>query len=437
MEEHKLSLTRRGVLGAAIASVAFAVARPLGAAPPRPVRLRWPWPVHLPDPHSSSDIVAALVCGTLFPPLYVRAIDGLLEPRLAIGAPHETKVGLRVDLPAWIRQSDVVASISAAKAGGARLALKELPVPRLEGLHGVLFPGLQDIDSLVRKLATPLAGIARFEPRRIGATGIFDLALEEKEATRVLRLTRRPLAAMPGVPVPPANRALQRFELEGPLELGSALRSFERGESEISWVADGLFAPRPGARPIDLGALAYLAVRAGRDAPDLLRPGAVLGIVESLAHDRLGHLGLLRRGHCTTPSGGMPSTKVPRGIPILVRASAPAATLAVEILAREIDGVPQPVDSPTFDRAMSEGRFSLAVDVVRAIDESSDGAAVALATFDRAANAPPNGLGPRGVALGGSAALGWEIALIGAEAPSVWIPRAPFGGFDLESAADA
>jgi hypothetical protein len=72
------------------------------------------------------------------------------------------------------------------------------------------------------------------------------------------------------------------------------------------------------------------------------------------------------------------------------------------------------------------------IDVVRPIDDSPDGAAVALATFDRATVAPPSGMSPRAVAQASSAALGWEIALIGAVASHVWIPRAPFGGLDLE-----
>ncbi|GAC1351668.1 MAG: hypothetical protein NVSMB1_06900 [Polyangiales bacterium] len=383
-------------------------------------------------------MVAALLGAVLFPPLYVRALDGLLEPKLAVGAPHEQKLGLRVDLPQAVRPSDVVSSISGAKAGGARLALKDVPVPRIDGFRSVLFPGLTDPESLVRKLATPLAGIARSEPRRLASLGPFDFALDDRDSTHVLRLSRRALSILPGVPLPQPGR-VQRFELEGPVDLSASLRTFERGDTEISWIADGLFEARQGSRAIDLGALAYLGIRAGTEANELALPGALLALVDSIAKDRMGHLGLLRRGHCDVPIGAQPAPRplVPRGTRIMVRASAPIATAAADILAREIEGVSQPVDAATFDRNLRDGRFALAIDAVRAIDESEAGAVIALATFDASPTLPAQGASARAIASGGSAVLAWEISLIGAEAPLLWIPRAPLGGLDLDVASEA
>jgi hypothetical protein len=72
---------------------------------------------------------------------------------------------------------------------------------------------------------------------------------------------------------------------------------------------------------------------------------------------------------------------------------------------------------------------------VRPIDDSPDGAAIALATFDGATAPPAANLGARGVAAASAAAFGWEVALIGAQASHVWIPRAPLGGFDLDVGA--
>ncbi len=400
------------------------------------VRMRWPWPVRSPDPHAPNDLVAALLGVTLFPPLYVRAIDGMLEPRAAVGAPKEAKNGLRVDLAAWVRPSDVVGSISSARVGGARLALRDVPVPRVDGAHGVIFPGLADADALMRRLATPLAGIARVEPRRVFPTGPFDLKLETRDGVSRLDVGRRPNAPSVGLVTAGHASRVVRFELEGAVDLGRSLRAFERYETDVAWLTDGLFAPRPGARPIDLGPLAYLALRAGNETPELQRPGIVQTIVDAIASDRMGHLGLFRRGQAAPPE--LPRSKDPGSlapnVAIVVRSSMPIAVAAAEILARELGAIARPLDDASFDKTLADGTFPLLLDVVRPIDDSPDGAAVSLATFDRATTPPATGLGPRGVAIAGSASLGWEIALVGAQASHVWIPRAPLGGLDLETA---
>ena len=415
------------------------VVKPKTPPAPPPIRMAWPWPVHAPDPWSSSDVVAALLGVALFPPLYVRAIDGYVEPKLAMGAPKERKLGVRVDLQPYIRPSDVVASLAKARTGGARLVLRDIPVPRVDGQHGVLFPFVGDIDGLMRKLATPLAGIARIEPRRFDPTGVFDMTVEERAGSKLLRLKRRSVwgAPSPALTLPHRVRV---FELEGPLDLGESLRAFERGDTDVAWLGDGLFAARPGARSIDLGPLAYLALRAGKDAPELAHAGGVLGLVESIPKERLDHLGLMRRGHVAPTSAAAfarSAPNVPPGIPLLVRASSPIVIAAAEILARDIGATTQAIDDGAFDRTLAEGEFSLALDVVRPIDDTENGAAIALATFDGATIAPAATVGPHAVAAAGSAALGWEIALLGAEAGDVWIPRPPFGGLDLEGGGEA
>jgi peptide/nickel transport system substrate-binding protein len=406
---------------------------------PAPIRMAWPWPVHAPDPWSSSDVVSALLGVTLFPPLYVRAIDGYIEPKLAIGAPKERKLGVRVDLQPHVRPSDVVASLAKARTGGARLVLRDIPVPRVDGQHGVLFPFVGDIDGLMRKLATPLAGIARIEPRRFDPTGVFEMAVEEIATGRLLRLKRRVVWGMttPALTLP--NR-VRIFELEGATELAPSLRAFERGDTDVSWLGDGLFAARPGARSIDLGPLAYLGLRAGKDVPELAHAGGILGLVESIPKERLDHLGLMRRGHVAPTAASAFARSVPNvppGVPLLVRASLPVAVAAAEILARDIGATVQAIDDGAFERSLAEGIFSLALDVVRPIDDTENGAAIALATFDGATTAPAASAGPHSIAAAGSAALGWEIALLGAEAGDVWIPRASFGGLDLEGGGEA
>jgi peptide/nickel transport system substrate-binding protein len=437
---------RREFLGRSAAGVGAAAgatlftASPAGAAT-RIVRMRWPWPVGRPDPHASNDLVAALLGQVLFPPLYARAIDGMLEPKLAIGAPKEAKNGLRVDLAPFLRPSDVVASISNARVGAARLALREVPVPRVDGAHGVVFPGLADADALMRRLSTPLAGIARYEPRRTLPTGAWDLAHAVREgkgdgASFTLSITRRPTAPSVGLSQTAHANRPQRFEIEGPVEIGRSLRAFERYETDVAWLTDGLFAPRPGSRPMDLGPLAYLALRAGAEVPELRRPGAILSLIDALAPDRMAHLGLLRRGHAASPEPGTPAVDpaaVAPNVPILVRASMPIAVAAADILAQELGGIARALDDATFDREVLDGRFPLALDVVRAVDDTADGAALALATFERASSVLP-GVGARAVAQASAAAIGWEIAAIGAQAAHVWIPRASIGGFDLEAA---
>lgn len=427
-------MKRRAFLAGALATSAV-LATPLGAAGPPPVRFKWPWPVRAPDPHALGDLAAALLAATLYPPLYVRAVDGMLEPRLALAGPKEIKNGLRIDLVPGLRPSDVLASIAAAKSRGARLALRDVPVPRVEGEQSVAFPGYLDPDGLMRRLATPLAGIARIEPRRVLPTGGWDLSVKDRESTTALEVTRRPVAAAVGVP-PPGLPRLGRFEVEGVVDLARSLRTFERFESEVSYLADGLFAPRPGARPMDLGPLAYVGLRAGTEVPELQQRGAVQRIVESLPADRLGHLGFLRRGHVAPESAAASDVAaLAPNVAVVARVSQPLLVAAAEILARELGGIARVLDDATFARVEAEGRFPLLLDVVRPIDETAEGAAVALATFGGATFAPKAGATPQLVGLDGSAALGWEIALLGAQASHVWIPRASFGGFDLATAA--
>jgi hypothetical protein len=353
---------------------------------------------------------------------------------------------VRVDLPVYVRPADVVASLTHARGAGARLWLKDLPVPRVDGMHGVLFPFVGDVDGLMRRLATPLAGIARIEPRKVSAMGAFDIAIEavgggkivDPTAPRVLKLKRRNVWGLPVPPLVNAHR-LRTFELTGSIELAPSLRAFERGDTDVAWLGDGLFSPRVGARTIDLGPLAYLALRAGKQAPQIAHPGGVLGLVDSIAPDRLDHLGLLRRGHVAPASG-----ELARSVPslasdttIAVRASMPMLVAAAEIVARELEVRSTPLEDAAMDRALADGSFSLALEMVRAIDDTSDGAAIALATFDGATTMPPAGTTPRAVASQGTTAFGWEIALIGAQAGPVWIPRASFGGLDLEGASEA
>ncbi len=403
----------------------------LDAAPSPPVRFKWPWPVRAPDPHALGDPCAALLAATLFPPLYVRAVDGMLEPKGALAGPKEIKNGLRVDLVPGLRPSDVLGSLAAAKSRGGRLALRDVPVPRVEGEQSVVFPGFLDPDALMRRLATPLAGVARIEPRRLLPTGGWDLAVKERESTSVLELTRRPTTPAVGVQ-PGGLPRIARFELEGVVDLARSLRTFERFESELSYLADGLFAPRPGARAMDLGALAFVGLRAGTEVPELRVPGAVQRILESLPADRFGHLGLLRRGHVAAePLAGAPdaATLAPN-VAVVARVSQPMLVGAAEILARELGGIARVLDDATFARVEAEGRFPLLLDVVRPIDDTAEGAAIALATF-AGANVPKAGATPSSVGKEGSAVLGWELALLGAQASHVWIPRAPFGGLDL------
>ncbi|MBK7398888.1 MAG: hypothetical protein IPJ34_21990 [Myxococcales bacterium] len=216
-----MTSTRRAFLAGASMLGLAAFTRELDAAAAPPVRFKWPWPVKAPDPHALGDPCAALLAATLYPPLYVRAVDGMLEPKGALAGPKEIKNGLRVDLVPGLRPSDVLASLAAAKSRGARLALRDVPVPRVEGEQSVVFPGFLDPDALMRRLATPLAGIARIEPRRLLPTGGWDLSVKERESTTVLELTRRPTTPAVGVQ-PSGLPRITRFELEGVVDLARA-----------------------------------------------------------------------------------------------------------------------------------------------------------------------------------------------------------------------
>ncbi|MBK7398887.1 MAG: hypothetical protein IPJ34_21985 [Myxococcales bacterium] len=130
------------------------------------------------------------------------------------------------------------------------------------------------------------------------------------------------------------------------------------------------------------------------------------------------------------PVGAHDTASLAPNVAVVARVSQPMLVGAAEILARELGGIARVLDDATFARVEAEGRFPLLLDLVRPIDDTAEGAAIALATF-AGANVPKSGATPSSVGKEGSAVLGWEIALLGAQASHVWIPRAPFGGLDL------
>lgn len=445
-------IDRRRFLAALVAS--SSVARSIAAAPkPKPaiaaptgatVRLSWPMPATKPDPFSLRDLSASLVGAALYVPLYARAVDGVVEPRGATGAPHEVKTGTRVDLGAGLTASDAVASILAAKTAGARLWLHELPSPRVDGEHGIVFTGVTDLDLVMHKLASPLVRIARAPTKAttsFGETGPFELVAKEGIAAAPIALRRRPKAT-DAARAPATLRPIDRFELTGGVEIAEALRMFERGDSELGWLGDGLYFRRTSCRSMDLGALGYVALRAGSLAPSLKKPGALASRLQKIDRSRLAHLGLLQRGH-VAPSAAeieliraMPTpTALPPRAEILVPSTSGLLVAAAEIVARELECSVRAVDEATLDRALRDDSFAIAIDVVRAIDETLEGVAASLATFAGHTTLPASGTTAVGLSLTSSAALGWEIALLGAQAGDVWIPRAAGGGLDIDGGA--
>jgi hypothetical protein len=427
---------RRALLQALGAgAVASLLPRSIEAAP-RAVRMRWPWPVRPPRPYALDDLVSALLGATLYPTLYARALDGVIEPRLAVGMPHESKTGIRIDLGAALRPSDVVASISAARAGGASLLLRETPVPRIEGARSVMFPGTSDVDGLLRRLTSPLVGMSRMDPRGLGTTGAFDMVVDPRDGGQRLRLTRRPLAAAtPGLPARSGYAPIMRFELDGDIDLATSLRDFERGQSEIAWLGDGLFAPRPSSRPIDLGVLAHVAVVAGIDGGPLRAPGAIARAIDAIAPERLDHLGLFRRATLAEPIASPPPARIADRAPILVRLSEPLLVSAAEILGRELGGQPEKLDDAAWAEAVRQGQGALSLRLIRPLEDGPDGAALALATL-MGAPPPAAGVSARQLAASLPAAIGWDIMMVGAEASTVWVPRSTSGGLDLEAAGE-
>lgn len=303
MGDPLIGTTRRAVLaaGAALASafIAPGVTCALGRKPYGGVlKLRWPWPLDILDPHAADDGASALLGPAIADPLFALDPSGRPYPALAAQLPEAVKGGTRVvlrpnllsgrGLPLDVR--DVLASLNRAERTGGAGLLAALGKPAPDPKDSLAFLFSQPDPVLcATQLSSPLLSILPrgFSRTKPDGTGAF--VAEVGRDRCVLR--RNPNAAR-------GAAFLDRIEIRAASDLADALRAFEAGESDASWLGEFLHKPRPGAVKFDAGAIGYVVLRTGKDAGVWGAPGVAQKLLDAIPTGRLAHLGI------TNASGG-------------------------------------------------------------------------------------------------------------------------------------
>ncbi len=291
------ALTRRALAGALAALAASTLAprdsaalgrKPYGGA----LALKLPWPLDGIDPHAVDDVVAALFGAAIADPLF--ALDALGRPYPALAAqlpepvPGGTRVVLRPNLVSGrgvpMDARDVLASLArAARSGGAALMapLGKVTSDPTDPLAFVFSHA--DPVFVAEKLASGLTAVLprAFSRTRPDGTGAF---VADIGRDRIV-FRRNPNAAR-------GAALLDRVEVRAASDLKDALRSFEAGEIDLSWLGEFLHKPRPGAVKFDAGVLGWVVLRSGKDAGVWGAPGVAQKLIDSLPAGRLSHLGL-------------------------------------------------------------------------------------------------------------------------------------------------
>lgn len=386
-------LTRRGLLagaaglGLGLAHAGSARARGRVSQGGR-ASLRVPWPLGSLDPHDGASFAAALFADAVFDTLYARdARDsrdarGAFVPSLAEAEPEIVGNELRVTVRAGLRTArgrplgahDCAASLARARVGHARGWLSGVPVPRVSGdtLRFVFAPGaplLRDPAALVRVLASPLVAMVPrgFSPESPDGTGPFRATLQ----ANTLTLTRSPSAAR-------GPAFLDELVVRKALDLKDSLRAFESGADDLGWLGLGLYEPRAGARPFDLGPIGYATLFVGRDAGAWDAPGLPQRICDAIAPSRLAQFAL-GPAWPVEPSDGWGG---PSG-PLLVRDDSPylqeLATTVAGLLSRPGHELTvRAVSADELSQRRTSRLFTLALDLVRPAGHDAFGALVGL-----------------------------------------------------------
>lgn len=344
--------------------------------------LRVPWPLASLDPHDGASFAAALFADAVFDTLYARDARGAFAPSLAEAEPEIVGDEVRVTIRAGLRSArgravgarECAASIARARAGHARGWLSGVPAPRVSGdaLRFVFAPGaplLRDPAALVRVLASPLVAVVPpgFSPESPDGTGPFRATLRADGLT----LTRNPGAAR-------GPAFLDELVVRKAADLKDSLRAFESGADELGWLGLGLYESRAGARPFDLGPIAYAALFVGRDAGAWDAPGLPQRICDSIAPSRLAPFAL-GPAWPVEPSDGWGG---PSG-PLLVRDDSPylleLATTVAGVLSRPGHELTvRGVSAEELTQRRASRLFTLALDLVRPAGHDPFGALVGL-----------------------------------------------------------
>ncbi|WP_394843995.1 ABC transporter substrate-binding protein [Pendulispora brunnea] len=429
-------ISRRAVLAAVLAFPSWAHARgrlPVGGR----LVLRVPWPIGALDPHRLDDVAAALFGDALFDTLYTRDDSGAIVPALAEGDPEPDKDGLRVRVRAGIVTAygkpidarEVVNSLRRARSNSGAGWLADAPMPTRVDNVTVRFP-TKDAVKLTQVLASPIVPIVplSFTPERPDGTGPF----RADRRGDALVLVRNPRSAR-------GPALLDEIVVRAAPDLSASLRAFESGADDVGWLGSGLHEPRPGARPFDLGPVAWAILRSGRDGGTWDSPGLPQRIADGIPHARLSYLGLGAAWPAEREEGwsGPPSDLLVReDSPWLVElARAVSATLSRP--GHELNV--RPVSATELANRRVQRSFALAIDVTRPVAPGALGALVGLATADRPASAveimrhPPRlgNVSPRTLTRTMRVGILGEIRIFGSRVADLGLAPSASRGWDL------
>jgi peptide/nickel transport system substrate-binding protein len=378
--------SRRSVLALGFAGAGAllwpAAARAMGRKPyGGTLRMKLPWPLDVLDPHVVEDAAAALFGPAIADPLFAMDPLGRPYPALAAALPEPTAGGTRVTLRpnlvsgrgAAMDARDVLFSLSRteSRGGAALLAASGKPTPDPGDPLAVLFPA-RDPSQLAVLLASPLTAIV---PRRFSRTQPDGTGAFVADISRDRLVLRRNANAARGASF------LDRIEVSPATDLRDALRAFEAGETDVSWLGEFLHKPRPGAQKYDAGIFGWVVLRTGKDAGSWGAPGVAQRLLDALPSGRLAHLGLSATGGGASGDaawgGDAAEVLVVEGATHLEQIGRELAA----ILSRpghELRVSVRPRGEVEYRRA--RGRYSLALDFVRPVGSGDDGAELGLLT---------------------------------------------------------
>jgi peptide/nickel transport system substrate-binding protein len=345
------------------------------------------------DPHAIEDVTAALFGPAIADSLYALDAKGRPYTALAAALPELDKdrlrVALRPNLLTALNQPldarDVIWSLARAEKSGAAGLIAPLGKVAADPKDPLAITfASRDGVALATALASPLTAILprRFSRLTPDGTGAFK-ATPRRDAL----ILERNLNAARGIPY------LDRIEVRVAADLKDALRAFEAGETDASWLGEFLHKPRPGAVKYDAGVLGWVILRTGKDAGPWGAPGVAQKLLDAIPSGRLGYLGLSGasggRGGSPTWGGGPAEILVAESSPHLEQIGKELAAL-MSAPTHELRVAMRPRPELLYRRG--EGRFSLMLDVVRPVGTGKKRAELALYTAVNPALAkkPPN-----------------------------------------------
>ncbi len=383
-EERRFS--RRTFVTAALACGACAYARDVFALGRTPhggrVSFHLPWSTRSIDPHDLRDAGAALFATAISDPLYSMDPSGIVSPALAEALPIKesrgTVVRLRQGLVTARKKNldakDVVFSIERARSRGAAAVFVEVPTPTaVKNEPMTVVFGSMDPHKLARILTMPVAAILprHFDPSAPDGTGPFRADCSDKQ----LVLTRNALAAR-------GPAFLEKIEMTRAQDLATSLRQFEAERADVGWLGLGLHNDRQGAVRFDLGRAAWIVLWIDPRIGSFGAPGMAQRVLDSIAPERLAHLGLgpLPRATGTITWGGPPMELwVDESSAYMLEVAKTLATILSQP-SREITVVP--LLRQEIVKRRGKGPVGLSLELVRPVTQGVQGAWASLIAAD-------------------------------------------------------